>query len=297
MKMKILAAVKFSEDRNPVVETSVNFACHIGASLHFLHVVDRTPLRRSFVREMPESMKEYLVKRGEEILRNAKKQAKVCGISVKTLLMEGNPEDVIVKEAEKRDILIMRSRVFSPAERLGSVVERVLSRITAPVMLVNEPQDRFDICLVPVDGSEESFKSLYEIKNRNEIYRFKKVVILHIHRSGERTAEDEKAVDSVKDKISGTCERDIYGHRVVLEAAEGIVRGSVPRVVCEVVHTSRDVADAILEYSAEIGADILFMGMTGKGRIQRFFMGSVSRRVASYSKVPVVIFPEKYVPA
>ncbi|NOZ58562.1 MAG: universal stress protein [Euryarchaeota archaeon] len=284
--MKILAAVKFSDDRNPVVETGVNFACHVGASLHFLHVVDRTPLRRSFVREMPESMKEYLVRRGEEILKNAKKQAKRCGISVRTMLLEGHPEEVILREAQRHDLLIMRSRVFSPAERLGSVAEKVLSKVAEPVMLVNEPQEKFEVCLVPVDGSEESFKSLYEIKKRNDVYRFERVIILHIHRDGEKAGEE--APESER--------RDRYGHRVVLEAAEGIVRDSVPSVECEVVHTSRDVADAILEYSREKGVDLIFMGMTGKGRIQRFFMGSVSRRVASFSRVPVVIFPTPYVP-
>ncbi len=296
--MKILAALKFSDEKNPVVETSINFACHTKAQLRFLHVVDRTPLKRSFVREMPESMKEYLVRRGEEILKSAKKHAKTCGISVKTELLEGVPEEIILKEAEKHDLLIMRSRVFSPSEKLGSVVERVLSKVTKPVMLVNETQVNFDVCLVPVDGSDASFKSLYEIKNRSETYNFKKIIILLIHsKSKEEVVKEEVSKDSKKEILSGTGELDLYEHRVIIEAAESIVENAAPEVVSEVVHiTHGDIADAILEYSKEKQVDLIFMGMTGKGRISRFFMGSVSRKVASFSKIPVVIFPEAYVP-
>jgi nucleotide-binding universal stress UspA family protein len=296
--MKILAAVKFSDEKNPVVETSVNFACHTKSSLRFLHVVDRTPLKRSFVREMPESMKEYLVKRGEEILKNAKKQAKRCGISVRTMLLEGNPEEIILKEAEKHDLLVMRSRVFSSSEKLGSVAEQVLSKVTKPVMLINETKANFDVCLVPVDGSDESFKSLYEIKNKSKTYNFKKIIILLIHsKSKEEVVKEEVSKDSKKEILSGTGELDLYEHRVIMEAAENIVENAAPEVVSEVVHiTHGDVADAILDYSAKKQVDIIFMGMTGKGRISRFFMGSVSRKVASFSKVPVIIFPEPYVP-
>ncbi len=293
--MKILAAVKFSDDENPVVETSINFACHIKAQLRFLHVVDKTPIRRSFVREIPESMMEYLVKRGEEILKRAKKRAKMCGVSVKTLLLEGSPEEIILREAAKHDLLVMRSRVFSPSEKLGSVVERVLSRVTKPVMLVNEPKAGFDVCLVPVDGSDASFKSLYEIKSRN--YNFKKVIILLIHSKSKEKVKEEVSKDSKVEILSGTGEHDLYEHKVILESAEGVVEGAAPEVVSEVVHISHgDIAQAILEYCEEKGADVIFMGMTGKGRISRFFMGSVSRKVASFSKVPVVIFPEAYLP-
>jgi nucleotide-binding universal stress UspA family protein len=296
--MKLLVALKFSDERNPMVETCINFACHTKASINFLHVVDRTPLKRSFVREMPESMKDYLLKRGEEILRAAKMRAKACGVAVKTTLVEGVPWEVILKEAEKHDLLVMRSRVFSPEEKLGSVAENVLSRVAKPVMLVNQTQRRFDVCLVPVDGSDESFKALYHIKNWSKTYNFKKVLILLIHKSSREEVVREKiSKGSRREILSGVSEQDMYEHRVILEAAEGIVEGAAEKVVSEVVHISRgDIAGAILDYSGERGADMIFIGMMGKGRISRFFMGSVSRKVASFSRVPVVIFPKQYVP-
>ena len=54
--MKILAAIKFSDEKSPLVETSINFACHTRSSLEFLHVVDETPLKHTWISELAESM-------------------------------------------------------------------------------------------------------------------------------------------------------------------------------------------------------------------------------------------------
>ncbi|WP_456475423.1 universal stress protein [Candidatus Pyrohabitans sp.] len=290
--MKILAAIKFSDEKSPLVETSINFACHTRSSLEFLHVVDETPLKHTWISELPESMTEYMTKRGEDILKEAKRQAHRCKISVKTRLLYGVPDEIILKEAGKNDLLIMRSRVFSPSDKLGTVVERVLSRVIKPVMLVGHIKKSFNTCLVPVDGSDESFKSLYEISKRRDTYNFKKIYIVLIHKNVKEEVKRPK-----KDIPSGTGEMDIYKHKVVMDAVMNIVADAAPEVIPKVVHIKHgDVADAIIEYCDKKHADIIFMGMTGKGRISRFFMGSVSRKVASFSKVPVVLFPKPYVP-
>ncbi len=87
--MKILVPLKLAH-RNPVIQTSLHFACHTASDLVFLHIIDTTPIKRSFLTE-PESMREYLKERGEEILEEAQKVAGNCGISIKTELLEVYP--------------------------------------------------------------------------------------------------------------------------------------------------------------------------------------------------------------
>jgi len=152
--MKILIPVKVAEE-NPVITTGLNFACHTNSTLTFLHIVDTTPIKRSFLSE-PKSMKGYLKKRGEEILEMAEEYTRGCGIEVMSKLLEGIPEEVIISESMKFDFIVMRSRVFSSEDKLGSVVERVIGKVNKPVMLVSDEKKEFETCLVPVDGSEAS---------------------------------------------------------------------------------------------------------------------------------------------
>jgi len=48
-------------------------------------------------------------------------------------------------------------------------------------------------------------------------------------------------------------------------------------------------ADQIVRYAAENGFDMIVMGQRGMSKIERWLLGSVSRRVATYATCPVVI--------
>jgi nucleotide-binding universal stress UspA family protein len=48
-------------------------------------------------------------------------------------------------------------------------------------------------------------------------------------------------------------------------------------------------ASAILNYSEEIGADVIILGSRGLSDFKELFLGSVSHNVAQHSKIPVLI--------
>ena len=50
-----------------------------------------------------------------------------------------------------------------------------------------------------------------------------------------------------------------------------------------------DPAKRILAVAEEIGADMICVGATGKGGVQRLLLGSVSQHVLRTSKVPVLV--------
>jgi nucleotide-binding universal stress UspA family protein len=49
-------------------------------------------------------------------------------------------------------------------------------------------------------------------------------------------------------------------------------------------------AESIVELANKTGADLIVMGTHQKGRLQAF-LGSISRRVLSMSKVPILVVP------
>lgn len=273
--MKILAPIKLKEE-NPAIPTAISLACKLGAELRFLHVVDISPLRRSFLKEPP-SMKEYLRREGGELLEWAKKRAKECGVKTSTLLIEGVPHEVILKEAKNYDLVVMRSRVYSAEGKLGRVVGGVLDRIEKPLMLVNKEQKSFETCLIPVDGSEESFKALYHLKKWKEKYKLKKIYIVNVH----STLRDEKGEE--------------YHHMITMDTARELANGCAEKIVVEVLHLQESVPEAILHYASEKKVDMIFMGMHGTG-LSKLILGSVSVEVASKAEVPVVLFPKAYIP-
>lgn len=51
------------------------------------------------------------------------------------------------------------------------------------------------------------------------------------------------------------------------------------------------VVRSLLDHAAEHGADVLVIGRSGKGALERLAHGSVSRRLAAQSPVPVITVP------
>jgi nucleotide-binding universal stress UspA family protein len=81
---------------------------------------------------------ETIKKDGMTILDNVKKQGANLGVDVKTKLVEGIPDDQIIKEAKKDDLIIMGCKGRTALSRIlvGSVCEKVLHHSKSPVMVI-----------------------------------------------------------------------------------------------------------------------------------------------------------------
>jgi nucleotide-binding universal stress UspA family protein len=81
---------------------------------------------------------EIIKKRGNEVLDTVKKQGLRLGVSVKTKLVEGIPDDQIIKEAKKNDLIVMGCKGRTALSRIlvGSVCEKVLHHSKSPVMVI-----------------------------------------------------------------------------------------------------------------------------------------------------------------
>jgi nucleotide-binding universal stress UspA family protein len=60
------------------------------------------------------------------------------GVTVKKRLLEGIPEEIIMKEAKKNDLIVMGCKGKSAMDRIliSSVCEKVTRHASSPVMVV-----------------------------------------------------------------------------------------------------------------------------------------------------------------
>jgi nucleotide-binding universal stress UspA family protein len=55
-------------------------------------------------------------------------------------------------------------------------------------------------------------------------------------------------------------------------------------------------AKALIEYAQDEDFDLMVVGRKGHGALERFMIGSVTRRIAIYSPCPVLIVPKRELP-
>lgn len=104
------------------------------------------------------------------------------------------------------------------------------------------------------------------------------VIVLSVAQPSEPPTSVETA--ALLDAATALFEKDFVGFREIAKAA-----GVPLETVVVVGHP----ADQIVHQAAERKVDMIVMGHRGKSRLQRWLLGSVSKRVLSYAPCTVTI--------
>lgn len=139
--MKVLVPVDSSENSMRAVSYAINTAkTHPHAEITLIAVAC---LFTNYIGENVLTLDEINVdcqNRYSSILEDAKKLFAEEGISVKTVLLQGDPAEAIIHFVENNDIskVIMGSRGMGPlkAAVLGSVTYKVLHNVKIPVTVI-----------------------------------------------------------------------------------------------------------------------------------------------------------------
>jgi nucleotide-binding universal stress UspA family protein len=145
---KIILAVDGSDASKKAAKKALFLAKKTGidvTAIHVIHVpVPTVPPARiamgsvitdySFHTELKKTMKE----KGESIINEIKEIAASMQVNVKTKIVEGIPDDEIIKFANKNDLIIMGGKGHSTLDRIlvGSISEKVLHHSNSTVMIV-----------------------------------------------------------------------------------------------------------------------------------------------------------------
>jgi nucleotide-binding universal stress UspA family protein len=143
----MVVALDGSELSKKALKVAIQLAAEQKSVLYLLHVVKEIAFPPYMLGEMAYTNREYdtelneiLRKEGEELLRNAKEQAKEKDVVARMVLLTGDPAEEIIEFIKGHDIklVIMGSRGLGPFKEimLGSVSHKVSHMAPCPVMIV-----------------------------------------------------------------------------------------------------------------------------------------------------------------
>lgn len=207
---------------------------------------------------------------GEDILTDAINALKEENIQAdKKLVVRADPANTILNEAENHDMIIMGNAGEEDKEpHLGSVAKRVAHRAKIPVLVARGKTD-FEKILVPIDGSEHSFRALRYV-NMLAAKANAKVTLLYVQETGLF-------------KLRPALSKEI-GNRILAAAAI-----ELKEIKPEQKTESGDPAKTILKMAKSGDYDIIIIGGRGHSTTEMFMLGSVSDHVVQYADRPVLI--------
>ena len=135
---RIVLPVDGSDGSARAVKKALSLAKETGVDVTALYVMDFPYLASADLNYLYIDVLEIIKKRGNDVLDEVKKQGSKLGVHVKTKLVEGIPDDQIITEAKKDDLIVMGCKGRTALSRIlvGSVCEKVLHHSKSPVMVI-----------------------------------------------------------------------------------------------------------------------------------------------------------------
>jgi len=135
---RIVLPVDGSDDSTRAVTKALSLAKETGVDVTALHVMEFPYVASVDLSYTYPDIMETIKKERKTILDEVKKQGSEMGVHVKTKLVEGIPDDQIIKEAKKDDLIVMGCKGKTALSRIlvGSVCEKVLHHSKSLVMVI-----------------------------------------------------------------------------------------------------------------------------------------------------------------
>jgi nucleotide-binding universal stress UspA family protein len=199
-----------------------------------------------------------------ELLATFEQHCLAAGVRGRSLKLEGDPAQLLVREAQRGDLLVVGHK----GEPLGDgavtrTLERVLRSASCPVLCVPAAPAAGGSVLIAYDGSPQSAKALHAFRSLG----LAKGRELHIL----------------------TVAHDV-AHQDAADVAEDYLRAHGEQAQRHVETAKVPVAAAILAEAQRLGVGLLVMGSYGKPRLREMVFGSVTASVLEESPVPIFLY-------
>ena len=203
-------------------------------------------------------------------------------LPVKSLCTVGSPADEIAQTAAREhcQLIVMASHGRTGPARwlLGSVAEGVLRQTRCPILLLRPAPTQASIfhhILVPVDGSEASQRVVHSLAPYLAVGG--KVTMLRSSGTTLYNSAVEIKSDAVQEYLDGL-EKEL--RRIQVEGVDLKVKA-----------VDGEAAEAILTFAKDHQCDLIAMSTHGRSGFRRFWLGSVTEKVARNATCPVLAFP------
>ncbi len=135
---RIIAPVDESEDSRWAAQKGLHLAKKTGKEFVAMYIIDSPRLTQTVPpNEASVAWEAILKKQGNFVLEELEKKGKKLGVKVEKKLVKGIPDQEIIKEAKKNDIIVMGCKKKSTFDKLftGSVCEDVVQNTSSPIMI------------------------------------------------------------------------------------------------------------------------------------------------------------------
>lgn len=287
---RILIPTDGSENAAQAAIEAMRFASVYDATVHVLSVVDTTSYRSSVLPDdLVQRSEEMLTERGEEAVLTVEDIAAKADRSAVGDVWKGVPYRAILEYVEENDIdlVVMGTHGRTGLDRYitGSVTERVVRLSDVPVLTVRmadaeRESHRYGNILIPTDGSpgaEAAIDHGIDIARRHDA-TVHALYIVNI----QIVAGDYEGGFPATDLIHTLEERGTQAVEVVSQ------RGEAANVPVR-THVSQGTPyHGIRAYANEHDIDLITMRTHGRTGIDRFLLGSITRKIVRSVDMPVL---------
>jgi nucleotide-binding universal stress UspA family protein len=281
---RILLATDGSEDAARATEAASNLARRSGAELHVVHVWHDV---RGFAHDL---VKRELKRQGQEILDEQVERVRAAGGEVtKAHLRRGRTSNEVIALSEEigTRLLVVGSRGLGTVQRIlmGSQSEEIVHRSQIPVLVLRGGEEVWPPARIVIgeDFSDDARKAGELAASIGKLYGAQGLLV-YSHPDlpevppGEARSTVSELMDmherdeSMLDQRAGELE-EILGTRPELKVSEGYP------------------ANVLLEASQEVQPSLVAVGSRGLAGIMRTRLGSVSTKVVTAARGPVLVYP------
>ena len=289
---RILCPVDFSDHSRRALDQAIAIARWYESTVTVLHVFSPAPV--------VEFDPGPVVYDRDQLLADTKAFAEkegAPGITIEALVREGNTPTEILEQATgmQADLLVIGTHGRSGFERLllGSIAEKVLRKVSCPVMTV--PRRLPDAApagpvlykriLCPVDFSESSLRALkYATSMAQEADG--QLTLLHVVAHEFENAADMASMVSDAGITVGSFVKQ--REEALRQRLQEAVATAPEFCSVESLITHGKPWREVLRIAAERQSDLIVMGVQGRGAADLLFFGSTTQHVVREASCPVL---------
>lgn len=270
---KFLVPTDFSEQAENALKVAVQLAKKNDSEIYLLHMLE-LPLQEIDALSTPSALPEamFFMKLAEQKFEALLANSYLKGIQVHDIVKNFPSFSSVIDTCHEHDVdlIVMGSHGASGLKEMfiGSNAEKVVRTSDIPVLVIKGQHDDFKV---------ENFVFASDFKSDNKETYKKATQFAHslgakMHLLMVNTANDFLSTSEAKNRIDNfTKDYDFKDFTVHIYNDESIESG-------------------VLNFSKEIGADLIGISTHGRKGISRFFSGSIGEDVVNHSNLPVMTF-------
>jgi nucleotide-binding universal stress UspA family protein len=136
----ILVPIDGSDNSYRALDAALLLSEKLGSNINVIHVMEEVPITHIGSEKMLNELLKAYKKENQDILLKCTEIANQKGLTIKTLLLQGNPASAILdyNKKEKFDLVIMGSRGLGKFKELilGSVSSKIMHHSPCAVLLI-----------------------------------------------------------------------------------------------------------------------------------------------------------------